>query len=223
MPKFCGVFNPDGIQVIVHPTVTAMYKLSFTGTVFAVADVENFTRTIPLAKRFAFSFAVQTDGCFGERCRRGICGLLVRNLLRASAIQFGKGTVLPMLYDLTRVGGIFPSLVPHSKLALSLFSSKRKRLIHSFLIGFFHYSQPRGSLASERFYQNFFSGQSESGEIYTCARRGFALSPFIGIVNLLGTAVLLSFASLHDYQLPDMFNTGDLCCVLGEVHCILGH
>jgi hypothetical protein len=71
------------------------------------------------------------------------------------------------------------------------------------MIGFFHYSQPRGSLASECFYQNFFSGQS--GEIYTCPRCGFALAltPFIGIVNLLGTAVLLPFASLPDYQFPE--------------------
>jgi len=41
-------------------------------------------------------------------------------------------------------------------------------------IGFFHYSLARGNLTPERFKKNFFSGQS--GEIYTCARRGFAFS-----------------------------------------------
>ena len=36
-------------------------------------------------------------------------------------LQSGKGTALPMLYDLTRLGSIFPPLVSHWKLALSLF------------------------------------------------------------------------------------------------------
>jgi hypothetical protein len=106
-----------------------------------------------------------------------------------------------MLYDLTRLGSIFPSLVPLWKLALSITVFIQKETSTScLLIGFFHYSQPRGSLASERFYQNFFG---QLGEIYACTRRGSALSPFLGILNLLGTAVLLPFASLPDYQSPE--------------------
>jgi hypothetical protein len=53
MPKIRGVFNPEAIQVILRPTVIAIYKFSF------MADAENFTPTIPLAMRFTFSFAVQ--------------------------------------------------------------------------------------------------------------------------------------------------------------------
>jgi lysozyme family protein len=71
------------------------------------------------------------------------------------------------------------------------------------LIGFFHYSQRHSNLASRRSKENFFS--SQSGEIYTCARRGFAFPPFIGIVNMLNAAVLLPFASLPDYQIPERF------------------
>jgi hypothetical protein len=55
MPKLRGVFNSEVIQVIRRPTVIAIYKLSF------MTDTENFTPTIPLAKRFTFShgFAVR--------------------------------------------------------------------------------------------------------------------------------------------------------------------
>jgi hypothetical protein len=50
MPKLCGVFNPEVNQVILRPTVVAMYKLSFM--ILVVTDAANFTPTIPLAKRF---------------------------------------------------------------------------------------------------------------------------------------------------------------------------
>jgi len=57
MPKLRDVFNPEAFQVILRPTVIAMYKLSFM--ILAVAAAENFTPIILLAKRFTFSFAVR--------------------------------------------------------------------------------------------------------------------------------------------------------------------
>jgi hypothetical protein len=49
----------------------------------------------------------------------------------------------------------------------------------------------RGNLASGRSTENIFS--SQSGEIYTCARRGFAFPP----------SLAAPFASLPDYQFPE--------------------
>jgi len=57
MAMLPGIFNPEAIQVILRPTVIAMYKLSFM--ILAMADVENFTPTMLLAERFTFSFAVR--------------------------------------------------------------------------------------------------------------------------------------------------------------------